>query len=1794
MNLKLRKTILEEETTEEAQKASVLSIKYVYLLGILLVIFLGIWWTLARINVKSEGVTRISLEANGADLNGIKKETTFVLRTNKAETPAVLEKNLKFTPTLDFKIKRNNSQSIFAPINFLSAATGDNLYEIIPKQPLIEGVNYQIETATSGEIKFDHDYSWAFKVKDEFNTKETVPGDKVSGVPLETGIEVAFNRLDVAADIADYFSIEPVVKGKFLVASDKITFIPEKSLQKKTLYKVTIKKGYKSGEKAEQLEKDKIFTFETVADDKSVNTPDLSFNTDFSEMTTEKPGYFEASGNATSAKMFVYKYDSLDNFLLDYYKNYDRYNAWSVYNKGDFELSEAAKPVFNFRPELLKQGEFNNYGLIQLPKKLDVGLYAFKILVNGQAQFSFSRVSPLAYYYSVVNGDGLIWTYDFINKKPLNGIKVYFKDQAGQERLLGETDKDGLVKFDASTDKAIDAKVSLVFRGAGISETGVPNIGNMTEKRVNYFQGYLNTDRYAYRLSDKINFWGVIKGRSVDLKQKKVKVSLDGLVEKEVLVSSFDTIQGDLEFQGLPSGYHSLTVSYNDEQITTAGIESFAFEKPLYKIEVTSDKNYAVTGDTVKAKVKVNFFDGTPVKGMALAYVINWQDEKSGQVVTNELGEASLSYKPEYYFRESSDLYTDSWTNYPQALRFNVRPAMSEEGDIWGEVYVNVYGPQLNMQSDAKEMANKIIFTAKVNELNFASKNENEMLGQAVADQKIKAQIYKYFYEQIADGDYYDPLEKIKIKKYRYETRKTLLKEVEGITDQAGEYNLEIDKQEIGENGYLKALFLSEDKDGKKIKSNATSYDYFYQNSNSSLNLTNQDVELKKLTEYNQGDEINLKTKLLGIQKPLDDLVLIMRYQDGLKGTSVITGDNYKDLFVKEYIPAITYKAVKAMPSGFIESESVTASFNQESKKLDISIKTDKVKYRPRDEVKLAIKITDQSKKGVNAIANVATVDEALFNITPWGYGGFILDSLYADIVAYPYSISTRYVTSFTNGAEKGGCFLAGTSIKVANGQNKNIEDIRVGDEIVTLADDNSSTKVMAVVQGVSSHDVDGYLLINNKLKLTPEHVVYLNNKWQAIGKAKIGDFLRLDNLKSQTITEMKYVMVKKIKVYNIIVGKYHTYFADGFYVHNAEKGGGGDNRNFFADVPLYKEFQSDDEGNINTSFVAPDNLTGWRVSVNAYNQAQFQAGNNSIIVPVGLPLFVDAVLSKTYLSGDSPFIKIRAFGDKYREKQPVTFSVKSEALGLDFSTTTTASELSLPLSVLKSGNFKISISVKQSGMSDTLERNFAVVDNYMQQNVVSRKPVTDGVAGIQGSGNGFTDLIFTDSGRGQYYSQLLDLVYQNSLRSDIGAASYIATLLFNENYSSSRWQINDSFSLQDYQNNQLISLFPYSSPSLSVTALLTDAMPDKIDSQSIISQLETLVGSNSSSTVEELAQASYALASLGRANLPMINYLAKNSQTSFKAKIYLALALEKAGDREAARAIYENELEPKLQVNDIKELYFNVDTNPAEKIKMTALIGILAVRLGDQENLSRAGMILNYLKNNLPVDDTTALEQAMILRILINKIPSQSAEFKFSTNSRKGVVNLANGADNYLSLSVAELKSLTFSDVKGMPEVLSFYEVDRDQGGSEKRSSDLSVSQTYLVDGKVTKTFKDGDLVQVRLDPRFEKGAPDDNYQLVDYLPSNLKPIIQDYNPNLPTSTECDTTWYPVKKTDSAVYFNVGKWFSKNSNCAHRTINYHVRVTGKGEFRDQGAILQSLKNLNIQNFADEFKVLVK
>jgi hypothetical protein len=167
------------------------------------------------------------------------------------------------------------------------------------------------------------------------------------------------------------------------------------------------------------------------------------------------------------------------------------------------------------------------------------------------------------------------------------------------------------------------------------------------------------------------------------------------------------------------------------------------------------------------------------------------------------------------------------------------------------------------------------------------------------------------------------------------------------------------------------------------------------------------------------------------------------------------------------------------------------------------------------------------------AFSNVAHVNTAFSN------------TAHSDVT---HSNNSTAYSDFTD------CFLAGTKISMANGSSNKIEDIKIGDRVLSFYNENKLTS--ASVSKLFSRLADYYYRLkteNHEVNVTGKHPFYTGEGFKKIKEFSIGDKIYI--LENRKLVPEKIVhkelIKKQVKIYNLKVEASQTYFANGFAVHN-------------------------------------------------------------------------------------------------------------------------------------------------------------------------------------------------------------------------------------------------------------------------------------------------------------------------------------------------------------------------------------------------------------------------------------------------------------------------------------------------------------------------------------------------------------------------------------------------------------------------------------------------------------------
>jgi len=204
-------------------------------------------------------------------------------------------------------------------------------------------------------------------------------------------------------------------------------------------------------------------------------------------------------------------------------------------------------------------------------------------------------------------------------------------------------------------------------------------------------------------------------------------------------------------------------------------------------------------------------------------------------------------------------------------------------------------------------------------------------------------------------------------------------------------------------------------------------------------------------------------------------------------------------------LPNVFVSASTFLTKGYLfNNSSEEISLLKDSKEINVSITPNSEKYAPGDTAELSIKTTGSSGNPLSAEVAVWVVDKSLYELMS-DQRISIMDAFWSKRYnATNYKNSFEGIVSY--GAEKG-CFIGDTKVLTPSGLRQ-IKDIKAGDYVLTRKSESDQALVEAKVKNVHSISTNGYLILNGNIKVTAEHMMWVNNNWKDAGDIQVGDYL--------------------------------------------------------------------------------------------------------------------------------------------------------------------------------------------------------------------------------------------------------------------------------------------------------------------------------------------------------------------------------------------------------------------------------------------------------------------------------------------------------------------------------------------------------------------------------------------------------------------------------------------------------------------------------------------------------------
>ncbi len=1707
------------------------------------------------------------MEARNEDSTGVDSNTEFTLKSSEDLDEDTILENLTVEPKVELAVEKTDS----------------GVYTINPKEDLETNSIYtfSINSEIDGKTQ---EFSWAYQVKDTFKITGTLPGDKTSYIPTNSGIEIYFSHENYDFDSIDnYFEISPKVDGEFEYHYKTLVFVPDETLQPSTIYTVKLNKGLSIKDSDQKLAEDYSFQFETTTDLDYSNTYGVEFTDAFYEVSTtsdiamevynyqyDSYSYIEGEVVPSSDPIIdvaVYSFSGVDSYL-EALKERENIPAWAYYTNAFYRYNTSFLDlVGNFNP-LIQEVSWIDY--IYFPSlELDEGYYLFQINNNGFTSQSLVQITDLSTYIDISETDTLVWVNDVGTGKSIESAKVELLTQGDTFK----TNAEGIAVFETPSEwenSYEDKKPELIKITSPEGKILINEVVPYNDYYADYHYWYsFSTDRPMYKGDDTIKFWGFIKPRNSSIDTSDLKIKLvkgwETVVEEVPLtLDENNTFSSEISLSGAIPGYYYLSLYSKDTLIFERYIEVQNYVKPAYGISLDSDKKAVFAGETVNFDINSSYFDGTPVSNLLLQYSDSWSDYVEFNTDLN--GDYSLSLKT----KKEPCTYVDYCYN-SHDFYFNVSSVLAEETNIYEDTYVRVFDSKLNIDSSSEVLDDDIAkVSVKTNWVDLTKLNENlneyyyDYIGDIAENRTLNAEVTEMYWEKVETGQYYDFINKKTEKTYNYNKVENYYVSFSIDTDGNGEGSFEFD---IDPNKYYRVNITGYDDDDNIAyntvyvygsDSSSSDYDYYQ------MKILNG-TENEYMQEFDVGDKV--ETAFANNETPLskdtDGTFLFLQHSNGLQGYEIKDSPYYNFEFEKDDVPTVYVAGVWFDGKSYTPTYWQTVYYNKDLKKLNIDVITDKDSYKPGDEVTLKVNTTDLNGDGVSSVVNFNLVDEAFYKIA-YDYLEDPLDDLYmATSIGELYSYETHNspLSAMSNGGAEGrGCFAEGTKILMANGEYKNIEDISEGDYISTKEKFFSANLVAAKVLSTISHDVNEYILINDQLKVTKEHILFINGGWKQAINIKIGDYL-LD----KDGHEVEVVSIKTIKgpvkVYNFTVENQHTYFADDFYVHNEK--GGYEVRSDFEDTALFEAIETNSQGIGEITFKLPDNITSWRVTAKAIDTENLQGGVKVASVKVSLPIFADLIMNSEYSVNDSPIVKFRAYGTELEAGDIIDFVLSAKSLGIEESETIKGEAFDgsyYELGNLTKGEHDVTLYMESNGKKDAISKTIDVVGSRLKETVIDIVENVKNGSSLSLPKDEASEVFFIDGGTGKYYYDLLSLYFESGDRLDQKLSGIIASELFDQYFNQTLSPIME-FATQQYQSETDggLRLLPYSSSDLRLSALVLTAETDvERYSEADLKQYFYGFYKNTQSNLDEIVLSLLGLANLNEPVLTSLKLIQDEEDLTTTDKLYIGLAFSSLGSKIDANKIYQ----------EVSEDLGKKGSSTYD----TALGAMLAASL----NLNDAEKMWNYVLENGIEDDILNLYAMTYIKNSLQF--ANKAEIKFEITHGDDTEDVELKPWEVYSVLVLPGEGMNVSDIEGDLTAIVSYEKEISPDQLEVNEG-LSIDRTYYVNDVETNEFEEGDLIKVVLSVSADSSIKDEWFSVVDILPSGLTPVSRPYN-YLYYYGDYDMYSFPCSIDGQEMRFCWDKIYSRP------TIVYYARVVNPGEFYADPAKIESVNHPEIVNIS--------
>ncbi|MBX9877800.1 MAG: hypothetical protein K2Y22_05025 [Candidatus Obscuribacterales bacterium] len=735
--------------------------------------------------------------------------------------------------------------------------------------------------------------------------------------------------------------------------------------------------------------------------------------------TKEKPKLWINAYGGTLASVDVYKADFLQ-FMNQCAKNSIEVNSsLDIYKPSDStELNLQGTPVATMTRQLELDTSDWSYADFQLSNTLPPGDYVAKVKLKSQRGEKSSwdvlwfSVTDLGLIVKQAPDKTVIRAIDLNTLGPRKGVALsMFDRRAGSSRTLGQatTDSNGFATIGSGKNLPSNLTGSVLISGVQGNDRAYSD-ASWWQGRAGQYRTYFYTERPIYRLGQTVSFKGIArKFDETGFHNPKgglpVTVTIEDpdnqkVAEQRLRTNEHGTFNGtfDVPADG-HTGAYQVTVKYPDDTSTYNSFEVAQYRKPEYQVEVTPVTPRVIAGSTLKARIKATYYFGAPVASAKVKYSVyagndwqarenllprpeyydffdDWGDDADysyasdfvceGYAQTDDAGEAVIEFKTKDLKPPTDGPYSNDYQDKKYKIEAEVTDLsrIAVVGNGSASVVAGDYA--LFVKSDSYVAKSGEPISVNINAINYD--------GQPATNKQVDIRLMRWVWDQTAST-------------YR---GVDLSDHATATTNDKGVATVSLKTQDSypTETYYITAQ--SKDSSGHTIYDNESiwiaSSNYPYALSEKDANVEPLSLKLDKPV-YKPGDTAR---------------VMISTPTTGKEGSEAIVSVEGKRLYNYRVVPLKATATLVEIPiteeyapNAFVActfvdkkhqfyNQSQILKVSPDDNFLNVSITTDKPKYKPGESVQYTIKALDShGKPSANTEVSLGVVDESIYAIRP-------------------------------------------------------------------------------------------------------------------------------------------------------------------------------------------------------------------------------------------------------------------------------------------------------------------------------------------------------------------------------------------------------------------------------------------------------------------------------------------------------------------------------------------------------------------------------------------------------------------------------------------------------------------------------------------------------------------------------------------------------------------------------------------------------------------------------------------